>query len=116
MLYEVITPRPPLSARPRKMSATKVEMWRRDPYSVYAKYILKLKKLDELDEEYNVADYGNLVHESLEEFVNAKNAFDDSALDKLTKIGQEKLSEMELEKSAELFWLNRFLNTSYNFV
>ena len=33
-------PRPPLAARPRKLSVTSVETWIRDPYAIYARHIL----------------------------------------------------------------------------
>src|SRR5207244_1609471 len=36
-------PRPPLAARPRQLSVTQIETWIRDPYAIYARYILHLK-------------------------------------------------------------------------
>ena len=40
-------PCPPISARPRRFSATEIDLWVTDPYAIYAKKILnlKLKKL-----------------------------------------------------------------------
>ena len=35
-------PRPPRATRPLKLSVTAIEDWLRDPYTIYAKYILKL--------------------------------------------------------------------------
>ena len=34
-------PRPPLAARPRKLSVTQIETWLRDPYAIYARHILR---------------------------------------------------------------------------
>ena len=34
-------PRPPLSARPRKLSVTQIETWLGDPYAIYARHILR---------------------------------------------------------------------------
>ena len=42
-------PRPPLAARPRRLSVTEIETWMRDPYAIYARHILSLKALDPLD-------------------------------------------------------------------
>ena len=42
-------PRPPLAARPRKLSVTAIETWRRDPYAIYARHVLRLRALDPLD-------------------------------------------------------------------
>ena len=62
-------PRPPLAARPRQLSVTQIEMWIRDPYAVYARHILKLKALEELDEDPGRAELGINVHEALSEFI-----------------------------------------------
>jgi ATP-dependent helicase/nuclease subunit B len=65
-----IAPRPPLVARPRKLAVTDIETWRRDPYAIYAKHILKLRALDELDADLNRADLGIAIHKALAEFVH----------------------------------------------
>lgn len=62
-------PRPPLSARPRELWATDVERLMRDPYSVYAKRVLRLEPLEELDADPGLAERGQLIHAALEEFV-----------------------------------------------
>ncbi len=64
-------PTPPLAARPRKLRVTGIDNWLRDPYSVYARYILNLRKLDKIDREPDAADFGNLVHKALEIFTNS---------------------------------------------
>ena len=55
-------PCPPLFARPRRLSASGVDLLIQDPYSVFAKYILKLYPLDDLDQEKDQRDYGTLIH------------------------------------------------------
>ena len=55
-------PRPPLAARPRQLSVTQIETWIRDPYAIYARHILRLKALDELDHDPGRADLGIAVH------------------------------------------------------
>jgi ATP-dependent helicase/nuclease subunit B len=62
-------PRPPLAARPRQLSVTQIETWIRDPYAIYARYILRLKALDELDAEPGRAELGTTIHQALAEFV-----------------------------------------------
>ena len=42
-------PTPPLEARPRELAVTRIETWLRDPYSTYARYVLRLKPLDPPD-------------------------------------------------------------------
>ena len=62
-------PRPPLSARPRQLSVTRIEAWMRDPYSIYARNILKLDPLDPLEADPGAAERGTFIHEALEKFV-----------------------------------------------
>jgi ATP-dependent helicase/nuclease subunit B len=62
-------PRPPLAARPRQLSVTQIETWIRDPYAIYARHILRLRALDELDVDPGRADLGIAVHGALAEFV-----------------------------------------------
>jgi len=62
-------PTPPLAARPNALSATAVDKWLQDPYTTYARYILRLRPLDALDKEPGAADFGNLVHAALEQWL-----------------------------------------------
>ena len=39
-------PKPPRAARPTSLSVTEIEHWLRDPYTIYAKHILRLTPLD----------------------------------------------------------------------
>ncbi|NOZ33205.1 MAG: double-strand break repair protein AddB, partial [Alphaproteobacteria bacterium] len=60
----------PLAAlRPRSLSFTEIETLIRDPYAIYAKYVLGLRALDDLDREPGPADRGSLVHDILSQFV-----------------------------------------------
>jgi ATP-dependent helicase/nuclease subunit B len=61
-------PRPPLRLRPQKLSVTRIEMLRRDPYAVYAEFILKLLPLPPLDAEQGPREIGDAMHKALEEF------------------------------------------------
>ena len=42
-------PKPKVAARPSRLSVTAIEDWLRDPYTIYAKYILRLQPLDAVD-------------------------------------------------------------------
>ena len=61
-------PRPPVEARPRKLSVTEIETLLRDPYAIYAKHVLKLKPLDPLDADPGAAERGTWIHDALEDF------------------------------------------------
>ena len=62
-------PRPPVRRRPRRLSVTEIETWLRDPYAIHARHVLRLRKLDPLDQETDAADYGELVHAGLHRFL-----------------------------------------------
>lgn len=61
-------PCPPVAWRPVKLPVTSIETWRRDPYSIYAERILKLKPLDDVDREDDAAAAGSLLHAAMAEF------------------------------------------------
>ena len=61
-------PRPPLELRPTRLSVTRIETLRRDPYAIYAERILKLVPLDGLDEDESAQGFGTRMHEVLARF------------------------------------------------
>src|SRR6185437_5056097 len=64
-------PCPPLEIRPRQLSITAIETWRRDPYAIYARHILGLEALPPIEEDADAADYGSIVHAALHDFLRA---------------------------------------------
>ena len=61
-------PCPPVKDRPKSFSVTRIEKLIEDPYSIYARSILKLKPLEPLDAPFDAAKRGTLLHAILEEF------------------------------------------------
>ena len=110
--YEPISaprPCPPLEARPRKLSVSAIELWMRDPYSIYAKYILKLKPLEDLDADLTMADFGSVMHAVLEEFNNKHpGAYPANAREELLEAGYKYFKEMHLSSEKTAFWLPKF--------
>ena len=102
-------PCPPLTLRPRQLSASGIELLMRDPYSVYAKYILRLKPLDDINPEPNSADFGSIIHEILEEFNNLyPQDFPVDGKEKLLEIGYRKFSQNPILQSKKVFWWPKF--------
>lgn len=64
-------PCPPVCARPNGLFVTRIQTLIRDPYSIYARYILNLKKLESLRPEPNPAMRGTALHKVLEGFIRA---------------------------------------------
>ena len=111
--YESISPpapKPPVAARPRRLLVTEIETWMRDPYGTYARHVLKLKRLDPLDQDVNAADYGSLVHHALHRFIatQPRGPLPKNALTKLLQIGDEVFKQEALRPGVLAFWTPRF--------
>lgn len=61
-------PRPPLEARPSRLYVTRMEALTRDPYSVWARDILKLRALDPPDAPVESRARGTAIHKAFERF------------------------------------------------
>jgi len=102
-------PRPPVTARPRRLSVTAVETWMRDPYGIYARYILGLEALDPIDADPGAADYGTLIHGALERFLKEHSgALGAGALEQLLAIGREEFAAARATPGLWAFWWPRF--------
>ena len=102
-------PRPPVAARPRRLSVTAIELWRRDPYALYAQRILKLRPLDPLDADPGAAERGKIVHEALDKFIGLyPDRLPSDALAALLEAGREAFGETLGHPSVAAFWWPRF--------
>jgi ATP-dependent helicase/nuclease subunit B len=102
-------PRPPLTARPRRLSVTQVETWLGDPYAIYARHILALKALPELDADPGRAELGIIIHQALDEFARRfPRALPDDAAAQLVTIGRASFGPVLSRPGAWAFWWPRF--------
>lgn len=103
-------PRPPVEARPTRLSVSSVEQWRRDPYGLYARQILKLRLLDPLEEELGAAERGSRLHAALDEFLKAypDGALPDDALAIFEHMGERHLETVLAAPAERAFWWPRF--------
>ncbi|MBT5374784.1 MAG: double-strand break repair protein AddB [Rhodospirillaceae bacterium] len=110
-------PAPPLAARPRQFSVTRVETWVRDPYAIYARHILKLRPLDPLDADPGAAERGNFIHLALEHFVAAHpKDLPGDAIEKLLECGRQALGTSLERPAVRAFWWPRFERIAIWFV
>ncbi|TAL37439.1 MAG: double-strand break repair protein AddB [Alphaproteobacteria bacterium] len=102
-------PRPPSSARPKELPVTAIEKLMRDPYAVYAKYVLKLRPKTPLDASPSVAERGTFTHDALDTFVKKyPDKLPDNAYDELLKIGRESFETRINNPNVQAFWWPRF--------
>jgi ATP-dependent helicase/nuclease subunit B len=102
-------PRPPVAARPRRLSVTQVETWMRDPYALYARKVLGLEPLDPIDADPGAADRGTLIHKALERFLNAhpETLPEDPAAALLAE-GEAVFEAIRAKPGVWAFWWPRF--------
>ncbi len=62
-------PCPPVIARPVALSVTQIETLIKDPYAIYARHILKLKKIDPLGAEPTALERGSALHAVMDAFL-----------------------------------------------
>jgi ATP-dependent helicase/nuclease subunit B len=106
-------PRPPLEARPRRLSVTQIETWMRDPYALYARHVLNLKPLDPLDADPGAAERGTLVHQALEAYIRAyPEAPPDDPLAALIGEGRKVFEPLRARPGLWAFWWPRFLRVA----
>jgi ATP-dependent helicase/nuclease subunit B len=98
-------PRPPIELRPQKLSVTRIEALRRDPYSIYAESVLRLKPLERLNFEPGARERGTHIHKALEEFTRAHRvgALPREAREKLLALLREKLTDFDHDADFQAF-------------
>ena len=102
-------PRPPFEARPKRLSVTEIEHWLRDPYTIYAKHVLKLQPLDDIDTPPGAADRGTVIHNAIGEFAKTyPAALPDDPAGTLTGIGERHFRPLSDYPEARAFWWPRF--------
>jgi len=100
-------PQPPLAARPDKLSLTNIARLIRDPYAIYARYVLRLHLLDPLRQAPDARDRGIVVHDVLKRFVQTRPAHEarDAARARLMAIAAQTLAEQVPFPAARVLWL-----------
>jgi len=102
-------PRPPRAVRPKGLSVTDIENWLRDPYTIYAQYILRLTPLDPVDVSPGAAERGTIIHAAVGEFtqLHASGLPPDPASE-LINLGRPHFAALEDFPETRAFWWPRF--------
>jgi ATP-dependent helicase/nuclease subunit B len=103
-------PVPPRELLPRRLSVTQIETLRRDPYSIYAKAVLRLDALRPLAEPPGSAERGNAIHDALAKLAERHpRTLPATALDELLALGRESFGDLAREPEFEAFWWPNFV-------
>jgi ATP-dependent helicase/nuclease subunit B len=110
-------PRPPLDVRPTQLSVTEIEHWLRDPYTIYAKHILKLLPLDAVDTPPGARDRGSVIHGAIGDFTETyAKTLPPNPLAELLAFGEKRFAPLEDFPEARAFWWPRFMRIAQWFV
>jgi ATP-dependent helicase/nuclease subunit B len=102
-------PVPPREARPIKMSVTEIEHWLRDPYTIYAKHVLRLFPLDAVDTPPGAADRGSVIHGAIGNFTKQfADKLPDDPERELVALGEKSFAPLGDYPEAKAFWWPRF--------
>ncbi|MDR3187387.1 MAG: PD-(D/E)XK nuclease family protein [Holosporaceae bacterium] len=96
-------PNPELHCRPRKLWASDVDLLANNPYAFYAKRILRLSELNDINNPKSIR--GNYLHALLESFI--KHSPDKTDLAKLNSIAEKILKDRWLKPSQLGLWFFR---------
>ena len=103
-------PRPPAHARPTSITVTEVEHWLRDPYTIYAKHVLRLAPLEAVDTPPGARDRGNLIHDAIGDFSKLySDRLPADPVGELIKFGRKHFVPLADYPEAQAFWWPRFL-------
>jgi len=104
------SPKPPRTQRPSRLSVTQIEDWLRDPYTIYARHILKLEPLDAVDTPPGAADRGTVIHAAVAAFTqHYADALPDDPAAALIALGAQGFKALEDFPETRAFWWPRFL-------
>jgi ATP-dependent helicase/nuclease subunit B len=109
--FEPPKPSPPVKARPRSLPVTDIETWIRDPYAIYAKRVLGLRRLDPPDQPPDARLRGNVIHAVLEKFQQRyADALpeDAAALNELFDLGRIEFGGWLQQPEIAALWWPRF--------
>lgn len=103
-------PRIIISARPARLPVTALDLLFRDPYSLYARYVLALEPLDAWDAEPDARDFGMLAHAAIQQLVQHWNDHNESpAAATLEAIADAALAPFSARPTVQLFWRARLI-------
>ncbi len=98
-------PRPPVHVRPHTLSITDIATLISDPYAIYLSKILKIRKLDSLDEESDAGQFGNIVHAGLAAYFAGKPDFSaPGAVDELNNALQISMRKTRPRAALQHWW------------
>jgi inactivated superfamily I helicase/RecB family exonuclease len=100
-----VRPTPPAAMRPRRLPVSDIEKLFTDPFSIYARHVLGLRKLEDIDAALEARDFGTLAHKAIESLTQHWNHEQRAATDdEIARMAQEALKAFSERPNVDLFW------------
>lgn len=111
-------PCPPVEARPKRLSVTRIAKLIRDPYSIYAEKVLGLRALRPLSQSPDAPLRGTILHRVMERFVNERDADETQGVahQRLMQIAAEVLEADAPWPAARVLWLAKLARVAGEFL
>ncbi len=110
-------PRPPAELQPVKYSFSEVGRLRRDPYSVYARRILKLDPLAPFNEDPGASERGTLYHAIIDRYTReGHKPGSNVSRESMMRITQELFDAEQLPPHIDRVWRPRFVEVAKAFL
>ncbi len=97
------SPAPPALSRPSRLSVTEIKRLIRDPYAIYARHVLRVRRLDPLQRQADALARGIVLHDILESFVRTRG----ETVDQLMALGRAAIWEQIPWPVHRHLWLAR---------
>lgn len=102
-------PKPQKSVRPNQLSATNIDLLNKNPYDIYAKYILKLRPMNVLIKNKINAKIGTLMHSAIEDYTNNYEKYKDSKFNSIKQLFIDKIKKTFIDDDvAVAFYSDNF--------
>lgn len=101
-------PAPPVDARPRMLSVTEISTLVTDPYAIYAKHVLGLWPMRQLNRAADAIERGVATHLVMEEFVTLSMSGEDPGIEDLTGIAERVFGDCGVPDHIARLWLENF--------
>lgn len=110
-------PQPPATMRPRRLSITDVEPLMRSPYDIYAKYVLRLRRLEPLGTEPSARERGTMIHGVFERFVaEGHDLHSPGAKETMMAMARDAFAGLDAVGERRDIWLKRFERAAVQFL
>lgn len=106
-----INPKPTGIQRPKRLPVTDIDTIFNDPFTIYAKHVLGLRRLEDVDADPAASDFGSLTHKAIHALTQHWNEKGMAAsAEELEAMARQGLREFSGRPNIDLFWRARLLN------